>query len=216
MKMEQIGELIDDAILQTLANLHTVTIAKVVKVNEKTIDCKPVINRVVNGESRELPVFAEVPPIMLGGAANYMKFPVNEGDYALLLFTERCFDRWYNGQDFQEPPVFRMHDYSDGFALVGLRNFSQLLTIPTELTIAGNMRLGCDDPGDYVALAQKVLDELNAVKQDITVLKAATSTGIGAIVPPPAGATAKTAFDGATASIPHTPQSVASAKIKAE
>ena len=73
-EQKQLIDVLMESFAGMLANLHTATIAKVVKVSQKTIDCKPVINRVVNGESIELPVFAEVPPLFLGGGTSYMSF----------------------------------------------------------------------------------------------------------------------------------------------
>lgn len=135
-------ELIDTlmiAVGSALANTHTATIGRVESVGEKTINIKPVINRVVDGESIELPVFQDVPPIFLGGGDSSMTFPIAVGDYALLIFTERCFDRWWSGQDNQSPLELRMHDYSDGFALVGLQPEAGALLIPADITITGDL-----------------------------------------------------------------------------
>ena len=139
MEVRDLVNTLQTAITKALANTHTATIGKVVSVGEKTIDVQPVINRVVDGESIELPVFQEVPPIFLSGAGSSLTMPISVGDYALLIFTERCFDRWWNGQDNQEPLEMRMHDYSDGFALVGLQNKSGALTIPNDMTFTGDL-----------------------------------------------------------------------------
>ena len=126
---------IDDA----LANLHTCTLARVTAVNSTTINCKPVLNRLVNGESIELPEFVEVPLINLQGGSSYIHFPIAVGDTAVLFFTERCFDGWYNGQDNQVPLEYRMHDYSDGLALVGVNDLSSALTIPSVIQRTGDI-----------------------------------------------------------------------------
>lgn len=139
MERKQLVDTMMIAIGQALSNTHTATIGKVISVGEKTIDVQPVINRVVNGESIELPVFKKVPPIFLGGGASSLTMPIAEGDYALLIFTERCYDRWWNGQDNQSPLELRMHDYSDGFALVGLQPESSALSIPGDMTITGDL-----------------------------------------------------------------------------
>jgi hypothetical protein len=139
MERKQLIDTLTKAIGKALADTHTTTIGKVISVGAKTIDIKPVINRVVNGESVELPVFKNVLPVFLGGGSSSITMPISVGDYALLIFTERCFDRWYNGQDFQPPLEARMHDYSDGFAIVGLQPESGLLPIPTDITITGDV-----------------------------------------------------------------------------
>lgn len=127
-----------------LANVHTATVARVTAVGIKTISCRPVINRVVNGESVALPEFVEVPPVFMGGGSSFMTWPIAVNDYCLLIFTERCFDRWYAGQDYQPPLEMRMHDYSDGFAIVGIRPDSIARTIPTTTTIQGNVDMNGD------------------------------------------------------------------------
>lgn len=191
-----------------LANLHTMTIAKVVAVNEFTIDCKPVINRVVNGESKELTLFSEVPPVFLHGGSDYTAEAIKAGDYALIMFTERCYERWYFGDDNEAPSEMRMHDYSDGFALVGLRPESSAIPIPEERTITGVSRMGVAAPSDFMALAGMVLGELESVKADFDALKSYidthTHSGGGSGVPNAPSPTA------------HAPASVASSYIKAE
>ena len=139
MEHKELANTLMGAISAAMANAHTTTIAKVISVGSKTIDVKPVINRVVNGESIELPVFQKVPPIFLGGGGSSLAFPVKEGDYCLLVFTERCFDNWYAGRDFQSPLELRVHDYSDALAIVGLKNESGALTIPSDMTFTGDL-----------------------------------------------------------------------------
>ena len=126
------------------ANLHTSTVAKVVAVKEKTIDCQPVVNRLVNGKSIELPVFVDVPPVFLQGGSSHTTYPIAIGDYCILMFCERSFDKWYQGTDFVTPIELRMHDYSDGFALVGINPLASALPIPDTTTHTGNMKINGD------------------------------------------------------------------------
>jgi cytoskeletal protein CcmA (bactofilin family) len=134
-------ELLDvmmDAIGHALANVHTSTIASVTAVGAKTISCRPVVNRVVNGVSIQLPEFVDVPVLVMQGGGSYTAYPLAVGDYALLIFTERCFDRWWGGQDYQLPPELRMHDYSDGIAIVGINPLAGALAIPTTIKQVGD------------------------------------------------------------------------------
>ncbi len=137
--MEQLIETLQIALRQAQANLHTSTIGRVVKVNSKTVDIQPVINRKVDGKDIKLPVFVEVPVMHLHGGASYTAYPINVGDYALLIFTERCFDNWYEGRDETLPIEFRMHDYSDAVAIVGLYNRAGEITIPKVITHIGDV-----------------------------------------------------------------------------
>lgn len=132
-------EVLSDNVRMAMANLHTSTIAKITKVNEKTINAKPVFNRVVDGESIELPEFAEIPVFWLSGGGSSIRHPLAVGDYALLIFIERCIDDWVFGKDFGEPREPRLHDYSDAVALVGLFNNSGMMVIPEVTTFDGDI-----------------------------------------------------------------------------
>ena len=141
----RLTDIIADAIGEALSNLHTATIAKVTAVQEKTISVQPVINRVVDGMSIQLPQFTKVPPLFMQGGGSYTAHPIAVGDYCLLILTERCFDRWYSGADFQDPAEFRMHDYSDGIAIVGINPQAGALTIPSVIQQTGDT----NQDGDY-------------------------------------------------------------------
>jgi hypothetical protein len=209
--MAQKDQLIDTirrAINETMAELHTATIARVTSVGDTTISCQPVISRLVRGQKIDLPEFVDVPPVFMQGGESYLAHPISEGDYCLLLVMERCFDRWYNGQDNQTPLELRMHDYSDGFALVGVNPMAAALTIPQETTMTGVTRMGVEDPSDMMALAGLVLSELQDIKADFDALKTWLS-----------GHTHSSGGSGTPTSSPptaHTPGSVASAFVKAD
>ena len=134
----QLINVINDAISFAMSNMHTATIARVTGVQAKTISVQPVINRVVNKKSIELPEFTQVPPVFMQGGGSYTAHPVAVGDYCLLVLTERCFDRWYGGSDFQSPAEFRMHDYSDGLAIVGVNPMAGAITIPSVIQQTGD------------------------------------------------------------------------------
>lgn len=143
-KKVELTDVLNDASKTAMANMHTIVVAKVVTVGATTIDVKPVIQRVVRGEAVDLPVFPSVPPIFMSGGTSYDAHPIAEGDYCLLLVSERSFDRWYMGDDNVPPIEQRMHDYSDCFALVGIAPAALAKTIPTTIerngdsTVTGN------------------------------------------------------------------------------
>lgn len=140
-----------NSIRGSLVDTHTTLIAKITKVNQKTIDCKPVISRLVNDKTVDLPVFIEVPVINFLGGSSSIQMPLAVGDYAVLFVVERCFDEWYSGNDFKPPLEARIHDYSDCIALVGLKNMSGELDIPTVITMLGDTY----QEGDYVHLGNR-------------------------------------------------------------
>lgn len=140
-KKEELTDVLNDSVLVALANTHTIVIAKVVTVGATTIDVQPVIQRVVDGVAIDLPVFPSVPPVFLSGGTSYDAHPITADDYCLLLVSERCFDRWYDGADNQPPIEQRMHDYSDCFALVGVSPASMAKTIPKTIERIGDSKV---------------------------------------------------------------------------
>ena len=138
MRQYELTAMLIDFTNELLSNLHTSTIAKVTAVNETTINCRPVINRVFDGKSIPLPEFIDVPVFFAQGGASYTTYPIAIGDYCILHFMERCFDAWWNGQDFVAPVEPRTHDYSDAFAVVGVKPMRQGLQIPDLITQNGD------------------------------------------------------------------------------
>lgn len=135
--MQQLTDNLFDAIRkvveQETSNLHTSLIGKINKVNTKTVDVKPMVNRVFKGESVELPIFPEVPLFTLQGSdTNWIHMPVAVNDYCILIVLERSIEAWYDGKDNKKPKQERTHDYSDCFALVGINNKSGAKVIPTD------------------------------------------------------------------------------------
>ncbi|EBB5941480.1 hypothetical protein CMR97_23525 [Salmonella enterica] len=161
--IEELHDTIGLGVEFALVDVHTIVVAKITSVNDKTISCVPVINRVVKGESKKLPEFIEVPPVILQGGDSYIAEPIAAGDYCLVLISERCYDAWYAGSDFVSPLEMRMHDYSDGFALCGVNPQATAIGIPKKnrmmkgntdhegdlnltgnVTISGNLTVGGD------------------------------------------------------------------------
>ncbi|HHR5464424.1 TPA: Gp138 family membrane-puncturing spike protein [Salmonella enterica subsp. enterica] len=143
--IEELHNTIDQGVGFALADVHTIVVAKITEVNDTTISCVPVINRVVKGESIKLPEFIEVPPVILQGGGSYIAEPIKPGDYCLVLISERCYDAWYAGSDFVSPLEMRMHDYSDGFALCGINPQASAISIPKQNRM---MKGNTDHEGD--------------------------------------------------------------------
>lgn len=111
--------------------------------------------------SIQMPVIADVPVLWIGGGGVTFVFDVSKGDECLVHFSARCIDAWWTqgflagstgtGADGRsvnsanDPPEFRMHNLSDGFALVGVRSKPRALTIDP-----GVARIRTDDDSGYV------------------------------------------------------------------
>ena len=169
--MKQFDDVIKRFIGDSVSKIHTTTIGRVVKVSEKTIDIQPVINLIYNGEDLPLPVLAEVPPVFMQGGTSYTAHPIAVGDYALVVFTERAYDRWYSGTDGVRPPELRMHDYSDGFAIVGINTLADAITIPAVITQIGDtyQQGNYEHDGDRVQTGHQTVNGNVIINGNLTV-----------------------------------------------
>ena len=68
------------------------------------------------------PLLVDVPVCFLGGGGKVLTFPIQAGDECLVFFADRCIDAWWQSGGVQNQVMPRMHDISDGFALVGFRS----------------------------------------------------------------------------------------------
>jgi hypothetical protein len=69
----------------------------------------------------------DVPVCFPRGGGCTLTFPVTQGDEALIVFSSRCIDSWWQSGGIQVQAELRMHDLSDGFAIPG--PFSQATRI---------------------------------------------------------------------------------------
>jgi len=74
-----------------------------------------------------LPLLVDVPVCFPRGGGCTMTFPLSKGDEALVVFSARCIDAWWQSGGVQPQAELRMHDLSDGFAIPG--PFSQATKI---------------------------------------------------------------------------------------
>ena len=109
-----------------------------------------------------LPLLLDCPVVFPRGGGVSLTFPLGGDDECLVVFSQRCIDAWWqngfvtpaggSGADGKpmnvqnNPPEFRMHSLSDGFAIVGVRSkaraFSQF--------DANTARLRTDDDSCYL------------------------------------------------------------------
>ncbi len=89
----------------------------------QTASVQPAIKRIFTEKGPvNLPVCVDVPVAFPGGGDFFLTFPVKAGDECILLFSERAIDNWHASGGTQTPAEYRMHDLSDGIAIVGLNS----------------------------------------------------------------------------------------------
>jgi len=108
-----------------------------------TVEVQPTIQglyRGIDGNATlvTMPLLVDVPVLFPGGGGLTLTFPIAIGDECLVWFACRCIDAWWQSGGVQPPGEFRMHDLSDGFALVGPRSQPRVLTAPS--TSAAQLR----------------------------------------------------------------------------
>lgn len=96
-----------------------------------------------------LPLLTDVPVCFPGGGDYTLTFPVAAGDEALIVIAHRCIDAWWQNGGVQPQAEFRMHDLSDGFAIVGVRSQPRVLTDVSVTTV----QLRSNDGLAYIELA---------------------------------------------------------------
>lgn len=100
----------------------------------------------------DYPVLLDCPVICLGGGNGALTFPIEKGDECVVLFNDRDIDNWFQGSSGGAVATPRLHSFSDGLIIVGLRSLANALpnysTDRTELRNkdgVNRVSLGTDD-----------------------------------------------------------------------
>lgn len=128
-----------------------------------TVDVQPTIRgRVLDKKGKaswqQMPVLLDCPIVWQGGGGVTATFPIKaatvvngvsqkDGDECLVVFASRCIDAWWQLGGIQNQPELRMHNLSDGFAIVGLRSDANSFAVDTQ-----NACLITDDGQTYFKL----------------------------------------------------------------
>lgn len=75
----------------------------------------------------DYPILLDCPVIFLGGSAGALTFPVTPGDECLVLFNDRDIDNWFKGSSGSAVATPRLHSFSDGVIIVGVRSTANSL-----------------------------------------------------------------------------------------
>lgn len=215
--------------------------------NLQKADVEPLIRRVqltVDGEINEaLPIVPNVPVVWPRAGGFKITMPVQPGDRCMLVFCERSIEAYQIGQGRKgssaliqqtDPDTFDMHGLTDPVAVMGWYNDAEALSPAPDSSdmVLGEhggpvIHIGGDQVNlyeksgsghDFVALAQKVLDELQTAKSDrqaiATQLQQHTHLA-GTLAAPSGPVTGVTGTANETPPTQTDPQSVAAAKVKA-
>lgn len=142
-------------------------------------------------EDREMPLLEDVPVYFPRGGDFALTFPVVAGDEALVVFSSRCIDGWWQNSGVQKAPEFRMHNLSDGFAFVGFtsqpKKLSGVSTSNVELRDAdGTTKVVLTPAGNAQVLAAGDVQveaggDVNVVALGAVTVAAATTVDVVAV-----------------------------------
>lgn len=137
----------------------------------------------------DYPILLDVPVVILGGGNANLTFPIAQGDECLILFNDRDIDNWF--QSGQVGPVAsnRLHSFSDGFALIGVRSLARSLAgYDTSRAVLANGTTLVGVSVDKVKIAN-ALHTLNGLLQSLIsqiqlITVSGVTTGPGVSGPP--------------------------------
>jgi hypothetical protein len=124
----------------------------------------------------DYPKLVDVPVFQLTGGTGGVNVPVGAGDFCLVVFADRNIDNWFATGSAQPPNDSRTHSLSDGFALVGFRPLTDLVSRPDYLA-ASLYKDGTQVSvkGDKFAVRNPTTDLLTLVNAIISAVGSALS-----------------------------------------
>lgn len=112
-------------------NCHAIATVQSFDPVDQTISANIAYKKTVTTKTGTLlldyPPLIDIPVMVLGGGASALTFPIAQGDECLILFNDRDLDNWFEGNPAQGVATPRLHSFSDGIALVGLRSLGKSL-----------------------------------------------------------------------------------------
>lgn len=142
---------------------------------QQTVVVQPAIRAVVfdvNGvaTNMQLPLLLDCPVQFPSGGGFTLTFPVASGDECLVVFASRCIDAWWQSGGVQNQAVMRMHDLSDGFAVLGFSSVPRVIGSVS----ASATQLRSNDGSTYVEVGPS---EITLKATNISLLGALTNNG---------------------------------------
>lgn len=97
----------------------------------------------------DIPLVLDCPVVFPCGGGFTLTFPIEKGDECLVMFASRCINAWFQNGGVQQQEELRMHDLSDGFAMVGPRSKPNTLSPQVSATAA---ELRSDDGATKISI----------------------------------------------------------------
>lgn len=124
-----ISEVLDDLKKTVLSelNCHAIGTIESFDTTNQTAKIMIAYKRVVSGKIYSYPLLVDCPVVVITGGNASLRMPIVSGDQCLVFFNDRDIDNWFDGGQVTTLNSKRMHDLSDGIALVGIRSLRNSL-----------------------------------------------------------------------------------------
>jgi hypothetical protein len=113
-------------------NCHRIGTIQGFDATNQTAKIKLVDKRVIETEEgeelKDYSLLLDCPVFIPKGANGGFTYPIIIGDTCLVLFNDRDIDNWFESGNIQKPNTNRMHNLSDGIAIVGIKNKQNALS----------------------------------------------------------------------------------------
>lgn len=118
----------------------------------------------------DYPLLVDCPVIVLGGGGCSLTFPILPGNECVVLFNDRDIDNWFRGGASEAPATERLHSFSDGIIIVGIRSLENVIDDYDDTR--GTLRNG----DTVVAVGESLVKIANSVTTLNTLLQSLVST----------------------------------------
>jgi hypothetical protein len=140
-----------------------------------TVEVRPALKgrlKAIDGTTSDvtIPPLLDCPVLFMGGGNCITTYPIAPNDECLVIFASRSIDNWWASGAVSSQTDSRMHNLSDGFALVGVRSLPNAITV--DMTVAqlrsidGSTSVSLDPEGQLVKLVAPGGITLNNVTID--------------------------------------------------
>ena len=116
--------------------------------------------KMVNADDTQsdYPPLVDCPCLFTRGGGFHLVHPYKEGDKGIVLFSDRCFDGWFQAGQVAPPMDFRVHSMSDAYFIGGADCLDDVSPI-----IGNAMFIGKDDNSAGVTIKASGDIDLNGV-----------------------------------------------------
>ncbi len=197
-----IAALLESVLADDRAGLHVALPGRVESYDstKQVADIKPMLQAVVRGvdDAREVDAHPVVPVAFPRSGNFYLSFPLVKGDTGLLVFCEADLSPWRATGEDSDPLDEGKHTLAGAVFFPGLHTEEGALTTPPAHPVLGRLAGGVEvhfdstlqlgaAGGQFVALANLVLDRLNSIKTAFDAhVHTGVTTGGGSSGPPAA------------------------------